>query len=332
VTTPVPHPDQPGPRPGGQVEPGGVDEAVDFSGCRPCTCGAAVLMPDVHCTTDRSGRGFHRSDMGCSTERASSSPREKLYDGSDRCPTCPPRSHASCVVGGCENPATFRIGGRYIWVSDEPAQAERTVAPPAGGGGTANEAYLKLVDAIRLADRRGNLSGDDVDLIADAAMSAAEADRKVSCPDCAQWSWHGPDAERKVIEHWFRAHQPVDPDLAGLRADLNNALGESHARRDDIEIVQAVRADREIAQLAVQRGYLSFDESQPPPDLPVAGGPGERPRIWWSPSKRTFYHLPVMNEDEAFLLRSACEPGHEMFTGMKPVPADAVELKESDHG
>jgi hypothetical protein len=70
----------------------------------------------------------------------------------------------------------------------------------------------------------------------------------------------------------------------------------------------------------------------PTPDQPTAQAGPPRPRIWWSASKRSFYTLLVMTEDEAFTLRSACEPGHEMFTWYKPVPKDAVELLPAGAG
>jgi hypothetical protein len=68
------------------------------------------------------------------------------------------------------------------------------------------------------------MDGDAEDVITEALIEHAEADRKVSCPRCAQWSWHGPDAERKVIEHWERAHAqppaPEPPDAATVLAGL----------------------------------------------------------------------------------------------------------------
>jgi hypothetical protein len=62
-----------------------------------------------------------------------------------------------------------------------------------------------------------------MDVITEALIEHAEADRKFSCPDCAQWSWHGPDAERKVIEHYLKVHAappaPVAHGVAELLAE-----------------------------------------------------------------------------------------------------------------
>jgi hypothetical protein len=73
---------------------------------------------------------------------------------------------------------------------------------------SANEAYRELRAAVHSQlDASGiYMDGDAEDVITEALIEHAEADRKVSCPRCAQWSWHGPDAERKVIEHYVRAH------------------------------------------------------------------------------------------------------------------------------
>lgn len=46
------------------------------------------------------------------------------------------------------------------------------------------------------------------------------------------------------------------------------------------------------------------------------------PRIWWSPSNSSLYCL---FSDEV-LMRSACEPGHEEWTGLRSVPDDAIVL------
>lgn len=49
------------------------------------------------------------------------------------------------------------------------------------------------------------------------------------------------------------------------------------------------------------------------------------PKLWWSESAHTFYFLDA----DAMLFRQACEPGHELFTGLRPLPDDAVLLIES---
>lgn len=49
------------------------------------------------------------------------------------------------------------------------------------------------------------------------------------------------------------------------------------------------------------------------------------PKLWWSPSTRSFYCL----FDAEVRFRGTCEPGHEMYTGLDPVPDDAVELTAS---
>jgi len=46
------------------------------------------------------------------------------------------------------------------------------------------------------------------------------------------------------------------------------------------------------------------------------------PKLWWSPSRQSFFCML----DAAVAIRPACESGHEMWTGYKPVPKDAVAL------
>ena len=79
-------------------------------------------------------------------------------------------------------------------------------------GRRSNEAYHALVATINDEVAGIYLGGEGAERIAEKVISYCETDRKLECPRCAQWSWHGPEAEVKLFEHWDRAHSAASPD------------------------------------------------------------------------------------------------------------------------
>lgn len=96
--------------------------------------------------------------------------------------------------------------------ADEHSREGQATDRDTSESGETTEAYRKVQDAVREALRDLSDADEAVDLITDTAIEYAELDHKVSCPDCAQWSWHGPHAERKMIEHYLKVHTAGGPD------------------------------------------------------------------------------------------------------------------------
>jgi hypothetical protein len=81
---------------------------------------------------------------------------ELLYDGSPRCPTCPPRSRTSCIVGGCENPQPDRAPELALAEAGMRSIA-RSATHPLARTGAIEAIRDDVVLIMQEYDRRGEL-------------------------------------------------------------------------------------------------------------------------------------------------------------------------------